>query len=192
MTVAGIILAAGSASRMKQPKLLLPWKGEPLIRHVANIALDCLDPVIVITGAWEKEVLDALTDLPVKIFHNHEWMNGQSTSIRAGIYALHHDVDAALFLLGDQPYVSPKLLQGMVEKYFQAHPSILAPYVGDKRSNPVLFDHSIFNELCQLEGDIGARAIFKHHQITPYTWHDEKLLLDIDTPEDYQKMTAES
>jgi len=54
-----------------------------------------------------------------------------------------------------------------------------------------LFDHSIFNELSQIEGDVGARAIFKRHQITPFAWFDEKLLLDIDTPEDYQKMAAE-
>lgn len=191
MTVAGIVLAAGSASRMKQPKLLLPWKEEPLIRHAVKIALNCLSPVIVVTGAWEKEVTEALSDLPVKIIHNRDWKDGQSTSIRAGINALHPDVDAAFFLLGDQPYVSSNLLQGMLEKYHQVHPGILAPYIGDKRSNPVLFDRSIFIELCQIEGDVGARAIFKNHQIASFAWQDERLLLDIDTPEDYQKMTAE-
>lgn len=190
MMIAGIILAAGSSSRMKQAKLLLPWKGEPLIRHTAITALECLDPVIVVTGAWEKEVTGALGDLPVKIVHNQDWTGGQSTSIRTGIYALPQKTEAAFFLLGDQPYISTNLLKGMSEIYTQSRPEILAPYVGENRSNPVLFDHSIFYELCQIEGDVGARAIFKRHQITSFAWFDEKLLLDIDTPEDYQKMVA--
>jgi len=120
MTIAGIILAAGSSSRMKQAKLLLLWKGEPLIRHVAIIALECLDPVIVVTGAWEKEVTSALGDLPVKIVHNQDWASGQSTSIRTGIYSLPQKIEAAIFLLGDQPYISTNLLKGMSEIYSQS------------------------------------------------------------------------
>lgn len=186
--IAGIILAAGSASRMGQPKLLLPWKGEALIRHAARTALCCLNPVIVVTGAWQKEIRDVLNDLPVIIVHNPDWKKGQSTSVRTGINSLPGEVSAAIFLLGDQPYASKELIQGLVDEYVQNHPTILAPYVGDKRSNPVLFDRATFYDLRQIEGDVGARAIFKYHQIMPYAWHDENLLFDVDTPEDYQKL----
>jgi molybdenum cofactor cytidylyltransferase len=186
--IAGIILAAGSASRMGQPKLLLPWKGEALIRHASRRALSCLNPVIVVTGAWQKEIHDALNDLPVTMVHNPDWEKGQSTSVRTGINALPGETAAAIFLLGDQPYVSTKLVQGLVEEYIQTRPTILAPYVGDKRSNPVLFDRATFYDLRQIEGDVGARAIFKFHKITPFVWSDENLLFDVDTPEDYQKL----
>jgi molybdenum cofactor cytidylyltransferase len=186
--IAGIILAAGSASRMGQPKLLLPWKGEALIRHASRTALSCLNPVIVVSGAWQKEIHDVLNDLPVTMVHNPDWGKGQSTSVRTGINALPGETAAAIFLLGDQPYVSTKLIQGLVEEYIQTRPTILAPYVGDKRSNPVLFDRATFYDLRQIEGDVGARAIFKYHQIMPYAWSDENLLFDVDTPEDYQKL----
>jgi molybdenum cofactor cytidylyltransferase len=176
---------------MKQPKLLLPWKGEALIRHAVRVAVNYLEPIIVVTGAWAKEVQGELPDLAVKIVHNPEWKNGQSTSVRTGITALPAETSAVVFLLGDQPYVSSELIQGLVETYTKTHPIILAPYVGEKRSNPVLFDRSVFDELCQIEGDVGARAIFKNHQITPYPWRDEKLLLDVDTPQDYQKLLAD-
>ena len=186
--IAGIILAAGSASRMGQPKLLLPWKGEALICHAARTALSCLNPVIVVTGAWQKEIQDALNDLPVTMVHNPDWEKGQSTSVRTGINALPYDAVAAVFLLGDQPYVSKELIQGLVKEYNQTRPPILAAYVGGKRSNPVLFDRATFYDLRQIEGDVGARAIFKYHQIMPYAWPDENLLFDVDTQEDYQKL----
>lgn len=190
--VAGIILAAGSASRMGRPKLLLPWKGEALIRHAARTALHCLNPVVVVTGAWEKEIRDSLKELPIKMVHNTEWAKGQSTSVRTGINSLPKETAAAIFLLGDQPYVPTELIEGLVNEYIQTRPTILAPYVGEKRSNPVLFDRSVFKDLCQIEGDVGARAIFKFHRIAPYAWPDENLLFDVDTPEDYQKLISET
>jgi molybdenum cofactor cytidylyltransferase len=170
----------------------LPWKGETLTHHATRTALSCLDPVIVVTGAWATEIQDALTGLTVQIVHNPEWGDGQSTSVRAGINALPKDIAAAVFLLGDQPYVSTELIRNLVKTYAQTRPAILAPYVGGKRSNPVLFDSSIFNILCQLKGDAGARSIFVQYPPTPYNWLDERFLFDVDTPEDYRQLIGDA
>ncbi len=185
--VAGIILAAGAAARMGQPKLLLPWQGESLIRHIARTALQGgLAPVVVVTGSGAEEIRAVLVGMDVHLVHNPAWQTGQSTSVRAGVLALPAQVDAALFLLGDQPYVSPELIQALVQKYRETRPPILAPFVGERRANPVLFDRSLFGALCALEGDSGGRSLFKDHPPTPMPWPDERLLLDIDTPGDYQ------
>lgn len=190
--VAGIILAAGGASRMQRPKLLLPWQGEALICRAARTALaGCLDPVVVVTGAGAAEMRVALTNLAVQVVHNPDWASGQSTSVRAGILALTDLVDAAIFLLGDQPYVSPELLRALVDTYVQTRPVILAPFVGDRRSNPVLFDRTLFAKLCQLPGDVGARSLFAQYPPTAMPWPDERLLFDVDTPEDYRVLTGE-
>jgi len=187
--IAGIILAAGSASRMGQPKLLLPWKGETLIRQAARIALEAgLSPVMVVTGSYATEITGALSGLDVQVVFNPDWQTGQSTSVRAGIQALPGDTRAVLFLLGDQPFVTPELIRKLVKTYRQTRPVILAPYVGEKRSNPVLFDRSVFGELCQLHGDAGARSIFGKYPPAAMQWPDERLLLDIDTPEDYARL----
>ena len=37
-TIAAIILAAGAAARMGQPKQLLDWGGQPLVRRAAELA----------------------------------------------------------------------------------------------------------------------------------------------------------
>lgn len=189
--VAGIILAAGAASRMGQPKLLLPWKGEALIRHAVRVALGAdLEPVVVVTGSRAQDIQNALLGLTVNVIYNPDWEAGQSTSVRAGIRALPPQVRAALFLLGDQPFVSVELIRKIVETYSSSRSAIpiLAPFVGEKRSNPVLFDRSIFDVLCGLQGDAGARSIFAQHPPQAMQWPDERLLLDIDTPEDYQRL----
>jgi len=187
--VAGIILAAGAASRMGQPKLLLPWKGSPLIHHAARTALEAgLDPVVVVTGAAAGDIEAALAGLNVVITPNPEWLSGQSTSVRAGILALPEDTDAAIFLLGDQPFVTSDLIRALVTAYSRTNPAILAPYVGDRRSNPVLFDRAVFDLLCQLRGDEGARGLFGRFPPAALPWADERISFDIDTPEDYQRL----
>ncbi|HEY5335252.1 MAG TPA: NTP transferase domain-containing protein, partial [Mycobacteriales bacterium] len=51
-TVAGLLLAAGSGSRMGGPKALLSWRGRPLVEHGIRTLLEggC-DPVVVVVGA---------------------------------------------------------------------------------------------------------------------------------------------
>ena len=192
LPVAAVILAAGAASRMGQPKLLLSWNGEPLICHAARTALNAgLAPVVVVTGAGASEIQTALKDVAVKIVFNQDWENGQSTSVRSGVNALPPQVQAVLFMLGDQPYVSVELIKKLVKTYADTRPAVLAPYVGEKRSNPVLFDRSTFDVLHLLQGDAGARTIFAKYPPQAMPWPDERLLLDIDTPQDYQQLLGD-
>lgn len=187
--IAGILLAAGGASRMGQPKLLLPWKGETLIHRSARTALEAgLRPVIVVTGADAENIETTLRDLPVQIVRNPNWRKGQSTSVRAGIQSLPGNARAVLFLLGDQPFVSKELIQNLVTSFLRERSLILAPFVGNRRTNPVIFDHSLFERMCQLEGDAGARSLFGEFPPAALPWPDERILFDIDTPEDYQRL----
>jgi molybdenum cofactor cytidylyltransferase len=189
---AGVILAAGAAARMGQPKLLLPWQGQPLIRHVVQIGLHAgLDPLVVVTGAGAQDLQAALRGLPVQFAHNPEWKSGQSSSVRVGIQALPQQVQAVIFLLGDQPFVSGELLQALVKTYVLTRPQILAPFVAGKRSNPVLFDRALFEAMCGMVGDAGARNLFAQVPPTPMPWSDERLSFDVDTPEDYRRLLEE-
>jgi molybdenum cofactor cytidylyltransferase len=96
----GIILAAGSASRYGKPKQLLPWKGKPLIRHVALSALSAgLSPVIVVVGARANEIEHAISDLPVRIVNNSEWEAGLSSSIQVGIENLPKEISGTVFYI---------------------------------------------------------------------------------------------
>ena len=204
---AGIVLAAGGSRRMGQPKQLLDYHGQSFVRAAARTALEAgLSPVIVITGADAEAVEAAVRDLPVRIARNEGWQQGQSSSIRAGLETLtqvlpsNQDsstksegvggsrVGAVLFLLADQPQVTPEVLRALVERHSRDLPPVVAPLVRDQRANPVLFDRATFPALMALSGDVGGRAIFSRFPPAYLPWHDERLLVDADRPEDLKKL----
>jgi len=186
---AAIILAAGGSVRMGQPKLLLPWNGQPLIRQAVQTALQAgLAPVTVVTGAYQAEIQAAMAGLPVCFAHNPDWAAGQSGSIRSGMERLPGETGSVIFLLGDQPFVTPELLSALTSAQTRQRQAILAPYVAEQRSNPVLFDRQVFPALRQLQGEQGARSLFDRFPPACLPWTDRRILLDIDTPEDYQRL----
>jgi molybdenum cofactor cytidylyltransferase len=189
--IAGIILAAGEAARFGKPKQLLDYHGQSFIRKVAQTGLEAgLSPVIVVTGAHADLVEAELKDMSIAAIRNPEWRDGQSTSIRAGLAALPGNAGGAIFLLADQPQVTPHIVQALVERHATTRADIVAPLAADRRANPVLFDRTTFNDLRAITGDVGGRAIFSKYKIDYITWHDESLLFDVDTEEDYRKLLA--
>ena len=188
-SAAAIILAAGSSSRFGAPKQLLDYHGKPFIRAVAETALQAdLSPVIVVTGAEDAEIKAAVQDLSVEIEHNPDWKEGQSSSIRTGVKALPENIGSAVFLLADQPQVTPTVMRALVEEHQRTLKPVIAPMVEDQRANPVLFDRVTFPALLELKGDIGGRGIFSKFSPSYIRWLDSSLLLDVDTPDDYQKI----
>lgn len=187
---AGIILAAGVSSRYGSPKQLLDWNGKPFVRHIAETALHAgLEPVVVVTGFHHTEVESALKGLPVTIVHNSDYAQGQSTSIKAGLSVMPPNMGSAVFLLADQPQIPVEVIRALTEAHARGLPAILAPLVlEERRANPVLFDQAAFPDLLQLTGDIGGRAIFSKFKVEYIPWHDDILLLDVDRPEDYQRL----
>ncbi len=190
---AGILLAAGEATRFGAPKQLLDWHGKPFVRHIAETALRAgLWPVVVVTGFHATDVESVLTDLPVSIAYNAEYQQGQSASIRKGVSALPQHTGAAVFLLADQPQISIEVIRALDELHTQELAPIIAPLVlEERRANPVLFDQVTFPDLLQLEGDVGGRAIFSKFKVEYIPWHDDRLLFDVDKPEDYQRLVED-
>ena len=132
---------------------------------------------------------NAIRDLDVKIVRNESWQSGQGLSIVAGVRALPEKIGSAIFLLADQPQIGADVIHALIETHAQNLPAILAPLVlEEKRANPVLFDRVTFPDLLQLTGDVGGRAIFDKHHVEYLPWHDDILLLDVDTPDDYERL----
>ncbi len=186
--VAGIILAAGGSSRFGYPKQLLDWKGQTFIRHVILAALHSgLSPVIVVVGDSDQKVISEISNLPVRIVNNDLWKTGVSTSIIAGVNALSRNIGAAIFFQADQPQVSTLLINSLIEAHEKSMGSIIAPQVDGQRGNPVLFDVNTFSDLLALKGDVGGRALFSKFPVEWVSWLDSRQLMDVDSPEDYQK-----
>lgn len=185
---AAVVLAAGAATRYGEPKQLLPWRGVPFVRAVAQTALQAGFQVIVVTGYQAERVSQAVQDLAVKIVHNPDWGSGQGSSVRAGVQSLPAGTQACIFLHSDQPQITRLLLLSLMETYYRQGSKILAPLVEGQRSTPVLFDHDTFHDLSKLEGDHGGRELFSRYPLDYLVWHEASLRMDVDTPEAYARL----
>ena len=186
---AGVILAAGGSERLTTLKQLLDWQGKPFIHQVAQQALEAgLAPLIVVTGAYHDQVVQALAGLPVEIVYNPDWQQGQSTSMKAGLKALPEGCGSVMFLLSDQPQISSELIRQLMDRYFQNRKSITAPMVNGQRGNPLLFDRSAFSALAEVEGDRGGRAVINRFEVDWLPWIDNRILMDVDSPGDYERL----
>ncbi|MGE5073117.1 MAG: nucleotidyltransferase family protein, partial [Anaerolineae bacterium] len=190
---AGIVLAAGGSTRLGRPKPLLDWRGQPFVHAVASTALAAgLDPVVVVTGSEAGEVGQAVADLPVQVVNNADWQSGQASSIRAGLRSLPASTGAAVFLLADQPQIHFDVIQALTDTHAAELYPIVAPLVMmERRANPVLFDRVTFADLMALQGDVGGRAVFSKYRVEFMPWHDDRLLLDVDTEADYRRLTED-
>jgi molybdenum cofactor cytidylyltransferase len=191
--VGGILLAAGASSRLGQPKQLLDFRGKPLVRHVAEQALASrLRHLLVVVGNQAAAVREALAGLEVQIVENPAYLQGQSTSLRAGLLAFPRELSAALVLLVDQPLVDAALIDHLIGLYEESRAPIVAPQFGGRRGNPVLFDRSIIPELLTVVGDTGAREIISRHRdrLATLELPDDRAFLDVDTWDDYRRVTG--
>ena len=188
-TVAGIVLAAGGSSRFGSPKQLLPWRDSTVINSVVRTAIDTgLAPVVVVLGA-NAELIEAELPDGCVLVKNDAWSSGQSSSLRAGLLKLPEEVDGLLIMLGDQPQVNPHFCDSIVQRGLESG-KITIPYVNDRRANPVYFPKHTLSRLQYVSGDQGGRAVFSEFQVELLPWLDDCMAMDIDTPEDYEKLKA--
>lgn len=190
--VVGVILAAGQARRMGQAKQLLPLGGKPMVWHVAKMACQVgFEKVILITGAYEAAVSQALQDLPLQIIYNENWGEGQSTSVKKAVQSISATAEAVMFLLADQPLVDVGVITEIIRVYREGNGSIIIPRVVNQPGNPVLFDLGVWRTaLLALSGEEGARQIIRKNQVAVHYVEllDRQIFLDVDTPSEYQMM----
>lgn len=192
--IAGVVLAAGRSSRLGRPKQLLPLDGEPLIRHtVRRILTSSLDEILVVVGHHAEAVSAAVANLPVRVVVNPEAHQGQSTSVRAGLAALTHEIEAVVFLLGDQPRIDPQVIDALITVWRESGPPVVAPRYLHGIGNPVLFDRRVFPELAALRGDAGAKSVVRAYEASGdlvLVRFEQPAPPDIDTDADYQALLA--
>nr|WP_281288044.1 nucleotidyltransferase family protein [Bacillus rubiinfantis] len=189
------MLAAGFSKRMGAPKLLLPYKGKPLIRHMID---ECLQSqvdgtIVVVNPEIETLVAEVSMNGINKVVENYHSQDGMSTSLKIGLKSVPDDVNAVIFLLGDQPLMTANEINKIISDYHshQDAPIIQAKYE-DGKGHPILFTKNMFPHLLCIDGDEGGKSVLmKFHKQVYYSEMNRKLIPDIDTHEDYQLLINE-
>jgi len=186
--ISAAVLAAGSARRMGNEKVLLAIGGQPLLRRIVRevVALGLSEILVVANEQNEAAVLAALSDLPVHVLVNRRAAEGMGTSIALAAAAV--TSRALLLLQGDQPFVDRGMLRRLIAEWESGTPSFVAASYGGVVTTPVLFARPLLAELGELDGDRGAKSILHRHanggrEIVFPIWRG----LDVDTPEDYAR-----
>lgn len=193
IAMAAIVLAAGRSARMRPAsKMLLPLNdGKTLLHHsVENVLALRPAETIVVVRPDLPEVARDLAGLPVRCVANPRYMEGMGTSLAAGILALGPGVEAALVVLGDEPFVSGRIFVRLVEAFLRERMPVTIPRYGEEFGPPTIFSRELFPLLATLEGDTGGRQIVAQQPelacVVPFP--AEERPADVDTLEDYQAL----
>jgi molybdenum cofactor cytidylyltransferase len=188
--VAGVVLAAGTSSRMGRNKLFLPLGGTSVLRRaVANAREAGLDPVLVVLGHESERALAELQGLQCTPVLNQDYATGMNTSVRAGISAVPANASGAVLMLADMPFVTAGMLRSLIDEYRAAEAPLVVSTYGEVLAPPILYGRPLFGELRALEGDgCGKRVVRAHRaEAIELAW-PASALADLDVPEDLDRV----
>ncbi|MEH1809965.1 nucleotidyltransferase family protein [Nostoc sp.] len=193
-TIAIMILAAGASTRMGTPKQLLLYQGRSFLKHITEIAIASVcEPVVVVLGANAEQVHPQIKQLPLKVVKNSDWACGMSTSIKSGIELLNNlpqKIEAVVITLCDQPFVSPQIINQLVDTYYSTKKPIIACEYGNTLGVPALFSQIFFSELATLKETSGAKKVINNNLNEVFSIPFPLGDIDIDTPKDYEQLLS--
>lgn len=198
MNVVGILLAAGRGRRFDPSgasnKLLAPLAGaEPVALASARAMLAALPTVIAVVPSADGALAAALRAAGCTVTECPDADSGMGASL---VHALRHSLRRPLpaaqgwiVALADMPYVASATIAAL-RAAIEGGADIAAPVHGSRRGNPIGFGGAHLEQLLQLHGDQGARAIVKAHPVTEVEVDDPGIFQDIDVPSDLVRPPA--
>jgi len=188
--VAGVVLAAGTSSRMGRNKLFLRLGGTSVLRRAVATAREAgLDPVLVVLGHESDRALAELEGLSCTPVLNQEYASGMNTSVRAGISAVPADATGAVLMLADMPFVTAGMLRSLVDRYRAGEEPLVVSTYGEVLAPPILYGRPLFGELRALDGDGCGKRVVKAHraEAIEVEW-PPSALTDLDVPDDLERV----
>jgi molybdenum cofactor cytidylyltransferase len=192
--ISAVVLAAGLSTRMRRPKLVLPWGSTTVIGQVVTtLAQAQVDDIVVVTGAARTEVEAALEqgrwDTVRTVFNPRYSVDNMLVSLQAGIAALGKQVDAILVALGDQPQIEVGVVGLLVDTYRTEGYPLIVPSFHMRRGHPWVVARTLWPDLLSAPDSSTMRDFLHAHtgQITYIAVSSSSILGDLDTPEDYAR-----
>lgn len=184
-----VLLAAGLSRRYGGIKLLDEIDGKKMYRYALELSekLDA-DEKVIVTGY--EEIREAALAQGITAVWNDRPELGISHSLKLGLKKVLEcapEVQGALFLVCDQPYLSADTVNGMLRAFEKGKKKILCPVPEggslSEAGNPCIIGRDYFDELFLLEGDTGGKKVIRRHpeEVELFFLSEKKELEDIDT-----------
>jgi molybdenum cofactor cytidylyltransferase len=189
--VAIAVLAAGGGSRLggEVPKPLVELRGRPLVSWALGAAAGSgLRPVVLVVG-HDGETVAGVAPEDMLVVPSRDWRRGIAHSLRAAIEALtpSPEVGAVCVGLADQPLVGSDAYRRLAGAFHEGATLAVSTYSG-RRGNPVLLARPLWAEARRLEGDVGARALMRRHDVVEVDCTGTGTPADVDTLDDLKSV----
>ncbi|WP_102795279.1 nucleotidyltransferase family protein [Bowmanella denitrificans] len=187
MKVAGVILAAGNASRYGGIKQLAALDGRPMLLHCLSAYQDLgLAQTVVVLGAYADKIEPIMPDW-VDMVVNPDWQQGMGSSLASAIKWLHSDISHVLVGLADQPDISALQLAALLKRAKQYKDCRIAAEYAQGPGVPAIFPSIDFAALAKLNGDKGAKALLLAEPSRLKTLPMVQAATDIDTQDELKQ-----
>lgn len=144
---------------------------------------DAVDRIWAVVG-WQAERVRALLApySKVECVFNAVYRQGMFSSVQTGLARI--DAPRAFLLPGDCAMVRPDTYTRMLS----VQAGVVIPTFDGRKGHPVLFDHQAIREILALPDNAILRDYVQAKGFTALEVEDDGILLDLDTPEDYEAM----
>lgn len=190
-----LIVAAGFSSRMGRFKPLLPFGSATVIECAINaFRLAGINDVSVVVGHNADLLTPMLERLGVSWTVNANYRDGMLSSVAAGVAALPVTLTGCFFLPGDMPLVRPQTLVRMIEHAATSEAPVRYPTFRGERGHPPLIASTLFSEILAGGQAVSLRDILGRHEAEAkeVPVFDRGILLDMDTPSEYEALAERS
>lgn len=191
-TVSGILLAAGESRRMGGVnKLMLPVDGQPLLRRtVLTLQASRLTELVVVLGHQMEEARRVLQGLEVRTIYNAEYREGQMSSVHRGLEALSRPCDGVMICLTDQPLLTTRDIDALIDAYTRSGGAILVPTYEGRRGNPIVLAVAQREQILGGGRNLGCKKLIENNPelVTTVAMDNDHFVVDLDTPEDYRQL----
>ena len=180
-----LILAAGSSSRLGQPKQLLKHEGYSLLQIAVKKALNFTKDIYVVLGSEKDRCEKELAKYKVNIIFNKDYEKGMGSSISCGIKYT-KDFENTMIILCDQPFIPTTHLNSLIEN-INDNNIITSLYIDNlKKSVPAIFPKVYYSDLEKLDKDYGAKYLLQDNKTIDINL-EKRFAVDIDTIEDVNR-----
>jgi molybdenum cofactor cytidylyltransferase len=189
--IRSIVLAAGESKRMGLPKMLLKFNGKTMIENVLDhVAESDSDGTLVVLGAGSEDLIDLVRKYDVEYCYNRNFRDGMLSSVQCGFKNLPSDTVATLVFQGDQPFITPAVINMVIKAYKTSEKGIIIPVYKGKRGHPLLLDKKYSDQIDELDPGEGLRSItyLNSDDVLEIETDEPGILRDFDTYDDYKKV----
>jgi molybdenum cofactor cytidylyltransferase len=186
--IIGLVLAAGESKRIGTPKALLKIRTETFVERITSVLHSAgIQNIILVAGMHHEEIRKNAEGIAVVFNSQHQL--GQFSSLQTGLRELPKQTEFVIVWPVDLPLVRKETVASLLAAAQTQKNPITVPLYQGRKGHPVIYSAETITKILLMESTHTGKELFEHFEgrITFTDVEDPAVLIDIDTPEDYER-----